>query len=552
MKKRIIFIFLLFIITIIPDSIRAANVTVSLSCPSSAALSQTISCNVNVNSDILVNGLSAKYTLNNLSYVSFTPSSGFTSNYASSSGFAVGNNSGKKGSFTIGVIKLKVNNTGSFTIHSLDVSDNDFNSYSPSSKTANIRIKSTNTDLKSLSLSTGFLSPAFTSNITNYTATINSEKVDINATKMETNQTISGTGSKKLNYGTNKFNIVVTSEAGTKKTYTVTITRPDNRSSNNNLKILSTNQGTIPFDKNTTTYNLNVNSNITSIKINATLEDEKASFVSGYGARTINLNYGKNVVQIKVKSENGNIKTYTININRKDERSNNNYLKQLSLDYGEITFNKNTLQYNTSVQYEINKINVSATPEDVKSKVIINNPDLNVGNNTITINVTAENGAIRTYKIIVKRLTEKEKMSDNNNISYLRVLGHEIDFKKDVMEYDLNIKDEYALVFEITLEDPKANYIIEGNEDLKDGSIIKVISTSQSGIKKEYKFNVKKIKEQAQEVKQENINEKNNNNLFIGIIGFICGIVTTIVIGSIKRNLKNNKDKKNNFDININ
>ena len=84
---------------------------------------------------------------------------------------------------------------------------------------------------------------------------------------------------------------------------------------------------------------------------------------------------------------------------------------------------------------------------------------------------------------------EKEvKKSDNNNVSSLKILGHDLDFEKEKLEYNLNIKDEYALVFEIDLEDAKASYKIEGNEDLKDGSVIKVLSTSESGKTKEYKF----------------------------------------------------------------
>lgn len=539
MRNKMIFGFIIGLLLIIPIKTNAASVSVALNCPTSANKGDTITCNVNVTSDVLINGIAANYTLNNLTYVSFTPSSGFSTNYSSATGFSIGNTDGKKGTYTAGTIKVKVNGTSSLTIKNLDLSDKSWNAYSPSNKTANIRLKSTVNTLSSLSISNGTLTPVFNSSTTSYTATVNSASTVISGTVTDSKSKISGTGTKKLNYGANKYNIVVTSESGVAKTYTITITRPDNRSTNNNLKSLSTNQGTISFNKNTTTYNLNVDSNISSITINGALEDSKASFVKGYGPRTVNLNYGNNAIQVKVQAENTKVKTYTINVTRKDNRSSNNYLKELTLSSGDIIFNKEVLEYSTTVYYDVNKIDVVATPEDNKSKVVVNSPNLNVGNNVITINVTSENNQTKTYKIIVKRLSEEEKMSDNNNVSSLRVLGHEFDFKKDTLEYDLSIKDEYALVFEVSLEDPKASYKIEGNEDLQDGSVIKVVSTSESGQTKEYKFNINKDIDT-------NINTNKNNNVIMytcfGIGGFVLGVVLTLIVTkSKKKTIDNNQ-----------
>ncbi|MBQ7104901.1 MAG: cadherin-like beta sandwich domain-containing protein [Bacilli bacterium] len=546
MKKYLLILIISFLL-ISPKITNAASANVTLSCPSSANSGATISCTVSVSTDTLINGIAANYTLNNLTYVSFTPSSGFSTNYSSASGFSIGNTNGKKGTYTVGTIKVKVNGAASLTIRNLDLSDKSYNSYSPASKTASIRLNSTNNNLSSLSLSNGALSPAFNASTTNYTSTINAANVTIKATTSDSKAKISGAGTKTLNYGANTFNIVVTSESGSKKTYKIVITRPDSRSNNNNLKSLSTDKATISFNKNTTTYNLNVDSNVNSIKINATLEDSKSSFVSGFGPRTVNLNYGNNKIEIKVKAENTNIKTYTINVNRKDNRSSNNYLKEITLDKGNILFNKNTLEYSTTVYYDVTKINVVATTEDSKATVTINSPNLLVGNNLITIVVKAENGATRTYKITVIRYDENVKMSDNNNISTLKVLGHEIDFKPDVLEYDLTIKDEYALVFEVSLEDPKSNYTIEGNKELKDGSIIKVISKSESGLDKEYKFNIHK--EKVKEDKNDN-NNQNNHNIFIyTIIGFISGILITIIVTKIINKKNNNKLNKTKIDL---
>lgn len=493
MKKRMLFI-ILFVL-MIPTFVKADDVYVSLSCPDSANSGSKIECKVNVTSSVLVNGLSANYTLNGLSYVSFTPQNGFTTYSASSSGFAVGNNNGKKGVFTIGIITLKVNKDGSIKLSNLDASDTNFNSYSIGSKSDSIRLTSTNNNLASLTLSDGTLSPSFKASTTNYTATVDASSVTIKATKGDTYQTISGTGKKSLSYGKNTFKVVVKSESGSSKTYTIVITRPDNRNTNNYLKSLSLDKGNISFNKNTTNYKVNVDSDVTSIKINASLEDSKATFVSGYGSRTVKLSYGKNTILVKVKAENESIKTYTINVTRKDNRSTNNYLKFLSLSEGEINFDKDTLEYNISVKNDITKIDITAKAEDDKATVEVKNTKLEVGNNTIKINVTSESEKTRTYTIKVKRLSEEEKMSDNNNISSINIFGHDLDFSNETSEYNITIgSDENELLLDVILEDENASYTVDGNENLKDGSIINVTAISESGIKKEFEILISKEK----------------------------------------------------------
>lgn len=538
MKKKILFI-ILFIIICLPVSAYGASVSVALSCPTTAKASSTVSCTVSATpSGSNLKGLQANFSITNGSYASFTVANGWSTYSNSSSGFSLGRNTEVTSKVTVGTLKLKMPASGSLVVKLTNVSGTDasYQTLSGNTPQASIRVQSNTNTLSSLSLSNGTLSPVFDSNTSSYTSTINATSTVISATATDSQSKITGNGTKSLNYGTNKFNIVVTSESGVKRTYTITITRPDNRSNNNNLSSLKVSSGNLSFNKNTLSYNVSVDSNVTSIKVDASLEDSKASFVSGFGPRNVNLNYGNNAIQIKVKAENQSIKTYTINVNRKDSRSNNNYLSNLTLSSGTITFNKNTLTYNISVPFETTKINVTATTEDPKAKVVVNSPNLIEGDNTITITVTAENGQNRVYKILVKRLPKAATLSDNNNITSLKILGRDVDFKNDVLEYNVSIKEEYALVFEIVLEDPKATYQIIGNEDLKDGSIITVTVTSESGKKKEYKFNISK---EIQEVQQPQ-EEKQVNGLLYGIVGFVVGCIVTIIVTGV---FKGKKDK---------
>lgn len=489
--KKIIFILTTFFMMIMGTN--AASVNVSLSCPSAANVGDKINCNINVISDVKVNGIAANYNLNGLTFVSFTPKNNFTEYNNTSKGFSIGNTKGKSGTFTVGVATFKVTKAGSVTLTNIDVSDTNFEPYTIANKTKNIRIKSTNNKLSGLTIDKGTLTPAFDSSVTSYKATINSSSVKITATKGDSYQTVSGHGTRTLSYGENNLKVVVKSESGSSRTYTIVVTRPDNRSSNNNLSSLSVNVGKINFNKTTKTYTLNVDSDVTSMKINGTLEDSKASFVNGYGPRTVNLDYGKNTILVKAKAENESVNTYTIVVNRKDNRSNNNYLTNIEVSSGNIVFEKNITEYNMTVLNEVETLTINPVLEDSKAKFDISTNKLSVGDNKINILVTSENGEKRTYTINVKRLSEEESLSDNNNVKSITISNHEFEFKSDVYEYNVNIeKSENELIFDVVLEDQTANYTILGNENLQNGSIVKVVSISESGKQLEYKFIISK------------------------------------------------------------
>lgn len=448
MRKIIRYLIFLTLI-ILPINTYAAGVSISLSCPSKANVNETISCNVNVNSSTKVNGIAAKLNLGNaFSYVSFTPTSGFTSYYNSKAGFSIGNNAGKSGSYTVGILKLKVLKAGSFNVNSFDISDTSGKAYTPGNVSKSVAIKSRENTLSALNITGQTLSPSFSSNTTSYSVTVDDKvtAITINATKKDANSTLTGTGKKIVNYGKNTYNVTVTSESGEKKVYTIVVNKPDNRNKNNNLKSLSVTGYDLNFDKNNLNYNLTVNTDVSSIELKAEVEDGKAKLVNNYGSRQVKLNYGNNKIQVKVQAENTEIKTYTINI---------------------------------------------------------------------------------------KRLTEDEIPSDNTNIKSLSIPGHEIDFKNDNTNYTIDINDEYALVFNIELEDDRSTYKLENNEDLKDGSVITLTIKSESGKEVKYNFTIKK---------NEKITETKNSNVIPVVIAFISGIIIGFIIGFI---VKKNKTISN-------
>jgi hypothetical protein len=88
--------------------------------------------------------------------------------------------------------------------------------------------------------------------------------------------------------------------------------------------------------------------------------------------------------------------------------SNNSYLSSLSISGVTLSpaFSYNVESYTASVPNNITSITVSYTLQDGGATVTVSgNTNLQVGANTVTITVTAEDGTTRTYTIIVTRNT---------------------------------------------------------------------------------------------------------------------------------------------------
>ncbi len=273
---------------------------------------------------------------------------------------------------------------------------------------------------------------------------------------------------------------------------TVTINNPP--SNNNNLSSLSVTNGSINFSPSNTNYSINVESNITSVSISATPADSKAK-VSGTGNR--NLNFGNNSLDVVVTAEDGSKKTYTINVNRKDNRSSNNNLSSLTVSSGSLSFNKNTTNYNIEVPYDVTKVTINAKAEDPKAKVNIQSPDLvSEEIRTAKVTVTAENGSNKVYSIDIRRGKDPNKPLSNNN--YLKELEVSVGilspvFDKEKTNYAVYLPYEVSNI-EITtsVEDEKyAKLEKEENNNLSIGNNpFKYTVTAEDGTKRVYTVTV--------------------------------------------------------------
>lgn len=281
---------------------------------------------------------------------------------------------------------------------------------------------------------------------------------------------------------------------------TINIVSPP--SSNNNLSSLSVSSGGISFNKNTTYYNVSVGSSVTSVSISASAEDGGAS-VSGVGVKS--LNYGSNKFYIVVTAPSGAKKTYTINVNRKDDRSGNNNLSSLTVNGGELNpkFSKNTTNYTLDVPYSISNLSVNAKAEDPKANVTVSGNNNLIAEETtiVTITVTAENGSKKAYTISVNRGKDPNKILSDNN--YLTKIVPSIGilspaFDKEKSEYEIWLPYEVDKIsFDYQVEDTKyATTKLEGNDTLQPGvsNIYKIIVNAESNKERIYKINVRRAK----------------------------------------------------------
>lgn len=281
-----------------------------------------------------------------------------------------------------------------------------------------------------------------------------------------------------------KFNGV-----GCEKNITVNIPK----STNSNLYDLKIDGKTIDgFSKDKKNYNLGV-TDLDKITISAIQEDSKAT-ISGVGE--LNLKYGENTFKIIVKAENGSTSTYIITINKKDTRSNNNYLSSLTISSGELKFNKSVNTYNVVVENKVDNITINAKTEDSKALLTgIGSKKLNVYANSFEIVVTAENGSKRSYKINVSRKDKDGNignLSDNNNLSKLEIKGYNIEFNKDILNYNIIVENNIDKIdIDAVVEDKNASVDINNKDILSIGeNEITIVVTAQNGNKKTYKIMV--------------------------------------------------------------
>lgn len=218
-------------------------------------------------------------------------------------------------------------------------------------------------------------------------------------------------------------------------------------------------------------------------------------------------------------------------------KSSNNYLKSLSVDNYKIypDFDKQTENYEIKEEINVDTLNIKAEADDEKASVSgIGIVKLNSGENKIRIDITAENGTVRTYFIKVIKSTKKnlylksikinEKTSTNNEI--IKEISISPSFDSKVYNYSA-VVENYVDNVEVnaTTDLENTTISVSGNENLKVGTNEIIITVSDNDNQKAiYKIIVNK-KEKSELLNGNNMNDVNRNKAMI-----ISGIVIVLIL----------------------
>lgn len=99
-------------------------------------------------------------------------------------------------------------------------------------------------------------------------------------------------------------------------------------------------------------------------------------------------------------------------------------------------FSPDKTEYDITVDNDVSKLAITAKAESEKASVVISDTNLAVGVNTITIKVTAENGTVKNYSIIVRRKPAEAEPQSTTAVSNPEIENLSISFQ-------VNGKDMY-------------------------------------------------------------------------------------------------------------
>ena len=425
-KLKILFLLLVLPFQIVNAENNKEELNINLDCPKKVGPKSNITCNISTKSDIPLNGIKIKTTLDTgLTYKNITPQNNWSSKYNEKEGFVITKqkNTEKENEVAkLNIItpELSENNIYKISLTNIEASDINHKLLTHNDIETTIQIVSDDNTLSNLTLTNATLKQNFNKNITNYESTTTSDNITISAIPTNKNAKVSGDiGNKKVNYGSNIFTITVTSELGNTRKYTITVIRKlINTTTNNNIIINKSNDASLKniiikrhylsFESTKYNYNLTIPNNEDTIDITAIANNNKATVKID---KPDKLQVGDNIITITVTSENGTICKYTITVNRKD-LSHDKSIKKIIIDNYKLKIKKNVYDYNLTINKE-NKLKINVILNDKLSTYKIKGNNNLKDGSIITITVTSEDKTSKDYTIRIN----KKPISDNNIFS---------------------------------------------------------------------------------------------------------------------------------------
>ena len=316
---------------------------------------------------------------------------------------------------------------------------------------------SDNADLGGLTISSGTLSPQFSSSDITYTASVDNSVTQVTVTPTASdslatitvngNTVTSGTGHIVIGLTVgepNTVTVIVTAQDSTTKTYIITLTRAASLSGNADLGGLTISSGTLSpqFSSSDITYTASVDNSVTQVTVTPTASDSLAAITvngntvtSGTGHIVIGLTVGEpNTVTVIVTAQDSTTKTYIITVTRAAATlSDNADLGGLTISSGTLSpqFSSSDITYTASVDNSVTQVTVTPTASDSSAAITVNDNTVTSGigyivtgliagePNTVTVIVTAQDSTTKTYIITLTRAAAT--LSDNADLGGLTI-----------------------------------------------------------------------------------------------------------------------------------
>ena len=163
-----------------------------------------------------------------------------------------------------------------------------------------------------------------------------------------------------------------------------------------------------------------------------------------------------------------------------------------------------------------------------------NTQDDNVVDNSSDKDAEVVN-TVNNVETVNNTKTTYVSLSRNNYISALEIKGYDIEFDKNTFEYSISVdNDVKSLDLSIVLDSSFASYVVNGNENFKEGkNTVEIVVTAEDGTERTYTITVdKKAKESSKSEDDETEEEESSNAsktvIIILIVLVIIGLIYVI------------------------
>lgn len=342
--------------------------------------------------NIILNTISGSIGVTNGKITKITMSNSWLNKTGNNNTFYFYRNGSMTGSYTVATIEVTMTDNSEYTVHNLSyklnkcVKDSYGNYFG---ENGSIVSKSTydetcsiskDATLKSITPSSGSISPKFNPSLELYSITVNNKVSSIKWNPIVNNskaKVISGS-TCSLKVGINLCKIVVEAEAGNQKTYTITVTRKNvynnTLSTDASISNLVVHGGTLTktFNPNTHEYDVKMNKNASSLYFTFITNSNKQNHTS----KACTITDGTKTCKLTITAEDGVTKnSYLFNI-----------IQENNSNAGSTSNSVNSSSSTTNVNSSTNKNNAASANKNSQSSA-----SKEENNNSSNIEVNVEN-----------------------------------------------------------------------------------------------------------------------------------------------------------------